>query len=137
MPKKLSLEVEAETKLVAALIEVLDVDVRRERYLNTVAQTVCETETERALVVDFRAERSISVDGVNSSDAELSGLVSLIPVDRESGLKIWTNFVENRGSENFAIVHIRVENDVIVGVTHRKVALRQVLLRRVESKLKR
>lgn len=63
----LTFEAETKTELVAALVEVLHVDVRAECELNAGAEAMREAKTQRALVVDLGAERGVLIDGEHAA----------------------------------------------------------------------
>jgi len=131
----LTLEVQSEAKLVSALVEVLSVDVGAEREVDALTQAVRQTKTKRTLVVDLRAEGGVLVDDEDATDAELSRVVRRVPVDRNTGMEIRAHLVERGRPEHLAIVDVRVEDHIIVGVAEGEVARGQPTLRGVEAEL--
>jgi len=130
------LEVEAETDLVTAGVEVLAVEQRGQRHLDAGAQGLRVRETNLGVVVDLGGDGGVGVDGVFGGEGETGGGRALRPRQLNTRAQSWRHLLEEGSGEVGAAVEEEVDLEVGSVVADGEVGFGQLGASRVKGQLR-
>jgi len=121
----LGIHLQTKTQLVAASVDVLAIDERRNDELDTISQLLRVGESNLTRVVDLGLHCGLLVELILAGNGEARGAIAAAgPLERDAHLELIVDLVIERAAEVAAVVHVGVKSKVLGGVAESKVVAR-------------
>lgn len=103
---RLSVQLESNTDLVTAGVEVLAIDQRGQRQHDSLAQLLLVAQTDLAVVVDLGANRRVLVQIVGGAQAQLGSVRVVVPGQLRTKGQVGVHLVVERGAKVLSVVTV-------------------------------
>jgi hypothetical protein len=120
---------------VSALVEIAAVDEGRQSESDARTKLLLITQADLAGIADLGADRSVAIQSVLASDAEVGGVARSGPAEGDAGLQLRGDLLEYAAAENLSVVDGRMDGEIAGGVSDAEVVLRQLGFGGIEGHL--